>query len=72
MSLTIPVEIVFSCAWSETLSPGEQNERSSQRYNMLRTSEQLPLAMFRKLMNFASDPDSDPSAMLFIIETEAR
>ena len=37
---------------------------------MLRTSEQLPFAMFKKLMNLASEPDSDHSAMLFIIDTE--
>ena len=51
---------------------GEQYPNSGQRYNMLRTSAQLPFAMFKNLMFVVSEPDSLPSAILFMIETDAR
>jgi len=34
---------------------------------MLRTSEQLPFEIFKKLIYFASEPDSNPSAILLTL-----
>ena len=70
--LTMPVEICFVVVCNVTRSSSLHRCRSSHRNNMLLTSEQLPLAMFKKLMNFAEDPESNPSAMLFIILMLAR
>lgn len=36
---------------------------------MLRTSEQLPFEIFKKLIYFASEPDSNPSAILLTLST---
>ena len=45
--------------------------KSSERYNILLTSAQLAFEIFKYLINDVSPPDSAPSEMLFITETEA-
>lgn len=46
--------------------------KSTIKYSILLTSPQLPLAMCRNFTKLASEPDTEPSAMLFITEIAAR
>ena len=72
MILYMPLVSLSNCSCNLSLSSGVQYPRSSQRYNILLTSEQLPLAIFKYLINTASELYSEPSAILFIMETAAR
>ena len=64
-----PMRSVSSMSFAEVLLSIEN--RVSIKYNILRTSPQLPFAILRNLMKFASLPASEPSAMLFITDIAA-